>query len=226
MTSKQCDCCETTGERSTDGGHESAAIEAELRGERAERPLSAVDLPNEVAAAAETLFASDDPVDTLGAFVDELHAAFGEEHLPFSIDTLCTAESSETWGETAGETYHFLCVQDALMLPEVLGDETVEVRTTSPISGTEIHATVTTEGIEVTPPDAVLSFGTTREPDVRGISTLEAAYESICPYVHAFPTFDEYESWTEVTPAAATIAIPFDRGFDLTHELVNANGER
>ena len=80
------------------------------------------------------------------------------------------------------------------MLPFVMQAERFEVRSEIPISnGGEVKAIVTKGGVEASPPGAVMSFGATRVGDG---SVHKMAY----PYINAFPSRKEYETWVEATP--------------------------
>jgi len=76
------------------------------------------------------------------------------------------------------------------------------------------------DGVDVTPPDAVMSFGVTTESDVPADETPSApdVYGAVCPYVKAFYTREDYERWAEDV-AATTVGIPLDAGVPIAAAL-------
>ena len=155
----------------------------------------------------------------------EWGTAIGEMSNQFDIEvgleTLCTTEDSPHRARFDETTQHFVCVQDAFIVPAVVTDvETVEITTESPVSGAKIDVVVSGGEVEVDPSGAVMSIGVAA--DAEGPSPdadrRELAYEKICPYGHAFRDQSEYEAWAD-TVDAETMVAPLESAIELAHAI-------
>lgn len=167
----------------------------EIPGELGERLALALDL----ADRPETL---DDWADAMARIVER-------EDIDAAPEVLCTTEESPHRARFGGETQHYLCVQDAFIVPYLVEDvDTVEVTTESPVSGDLIEITVTDDALDVEPDGAVMSFGVAAdvsEPPTDADSPA-VAYGQICPYGHAFRDREEYEQWAATVDAVTMVA--------------------
>ncbi|UPW01528.1 alkylmercury lyase family protein [Halorussus gelatinilyticus] len=178
-----------------------------------ERPL-----PPGIGENIEALFGTDERPETVGAWVEAVAAAFDDDWPPAVAD-LCHDDEGRHRAETDDRSYRFVCVLDAVMLPFLTG-ESVEVRSEGPETGETVTSRVSRSDIETDPEDAVLSFGVA-SVDSDADPTPRRTYESLCPYVHAFPDEDAYRRWNDRTDAPTT-ALPLSEGFELARALIRA----
>lgn len=141
-----------------------------------------------------------------------------------AIDELChVEEETPHYAKTADETYHFRCFYDGIALAHLV-DEPVKIRTETPTNDPiEMRASPESD-IDVTPSNAVMSFGvaTVRDASAGDVPTAQEIYGAICPYVKAFHTREDYERWAEEV-AATTVGIPLDSGVPIAAALTTTS---
>lgn len=161
---------------------------------------------------------------TVGEWLELTMKMLEDGEFPTGLDVMCTSEHDRHEATFGGETHHFHCVLDTLLVPFVVDvNEPVIVRSQSPQSGEIIEISLSRDDIEVSPGGAVMSFGIATDIGVEG-STGDAidpaiGYELFCPYVNAFASWEEYERWADQTDVAITIGLSMVEGFALARLL-------
>lgn len=209
MPDKDCNCGDLTVDQ---------APEQATNGDRwvAERPVKTARLPEAMA-------------DTMGRFFGESIGTFDDmissirtvvEGDGIAVDELChVEEETPYYAQTADETYYFRCFYDGIALSYLL-DEPVDIRTETPTDDAiEIRVSPDSE-IDVTPSNAVMSFGVATDYEVPAGDepTAQDVYRAVCPYVKAFHTRTDYEQWA-ADVAATTVGIPLDAGVPIAAAL-------
>lgn len=187
-------------------------------------PNRETEIPEAVGTRLQAALGLEDRPRTLTEWGTAMGEVVGRDGIDAGLDALCTTDQSPHRAEFDGTTEHFLCVQDAFIVPYVVGDvETVEVTTVSPVSGQRIEVTVTGGEVETDPQDAVMSVGVAADVSAPAADPErpEIAYGKVCPYGHAFPTRSEYERWAE-TVDAVTMEAPLEDAVRLARAIGDA----
>lgn len=189
------------------------------------RSVDDYDIPPELADKIQIAFGLNEPPATLGDWVDATCHLLDDADITVGFEDMCTADASRHEAQIGGEAHHFHCVLDTLLLPFVVEDQsTFDVRSRSPVSEQIVELTVSGDTVEVTPTEAVMSFGVAADVDIPPDGTIEPAlaYTRLCPYINAFPSRAEYEQWASETTEAATMALSLADGFDLAQILTQS----
>lgn len=166
----------------------------------------------------------DERPETLGDWIGAVASTADRDGVDVDADTLCTVDESPHRATVDGQTQHYRCVQDPIVLPFLADDvDVVEVETESPIGGDPIELTVTETEIESRPPDVVLSFGVAGgvEGPPADVPSPILAYGRFCPYGNAFRTRAEYGEWAADVDAI-TMPITVTDAFELARAIGRA----
>lgn len=164
----------------------------------------------------------DEPPKTFGDWVNALTFLADRDDIDVDMDMLCTIDDSPHRATFNGQTQHYQCFQDPIIVPFLSDDvDTVEIETESPVSGEPIELRMTETEIEATPPDVVMSFGVAADVEAPpgDVASPILAYSLFCPYGNVFLSQDEYETW-----AAEVDAITMPTTMEDALELVRAIG--
>lgn len=181
-------------------------------------------IPADLGEGLQTALGLDVRPRTLTGWGEAMRDIVDREDIDVGVQSLCTTDQSPHEARFDGTTQHFVCVQDAFIVPYVTSDvDTVEITTESPVSGERIEITVTDDRVETEPSEAVMSMGVAAdvsEPSTDADSP-EVAYGKICPYGHAFQNRSEYEQWAD-TVDAVTMVAPLEDALQLARAIGNA----
>jgi hypothetical protein len=189
------------------------------------RSVDDYDIPPNLADTIQTAFGLNEPPATLGDWSDTTAHLLDNGGITAGFEDMCTADDSRHEAQIDGEVQHFHCVLDTLLLPFVVEDQsTFDVRSRSPGSDEIVELAVSGDTVEVTPSEAVMSFGVATDVEIPTDGAIEPAlaYTHLCPYINAFPSQAEYEQWASETPEAATMVLSLADGFELAQILTQS----
>lgn len=132
---------------------------------------------------------------------------------------LCRVDDGAHEVEVDGERAAFVCVLDPLVVP-FLRERPATIRSESRVGGDPVVVEVASDGVGVRPDDAVVSLGAADDFDEDAPLTPERIYREACPYVHAFASPAEYETWAADAPAATT-SVPMATGVALARGIAD-----
>lgn len=125
----------------------------------------------------------------------------------------CCTDHSQHEITIAGTTRSTHCVLDTLLLAIIDEAEAASIRSVSPLGREVVTLAVSNGELAAEPPTAVISFGMRRE----GGGTV---FETLCPYVNAFPSEAEYRRWAEATPEAVTVVMSAQQAWEFARDML------
>ena len=180
------------------------------------------DVPTPLGEQLQLALSLDERPETFGDWVDALAFLADRDDIDVDLNMLCTTSDSPHKATFNGQTQHYQCFQDPIIVPFLADNvDTVEIETECPVSGESIELRVTETEIEATPSDVAMSFGVAADVNAppEDISSPILAYSLFCPYGNVFLSEDEYETW-----AAEVDAITMPTTMEDALELARAIG--
>lgn len=212
MSDPDCNCADLTVDKTEEQPRE-------MDSWIAERPVRTAALPAAVGDNMSRFFSHS--INTLDDMIAAIRTVVEGDGI--AINELCHVDGETPhYAKTSDKTHYFRCFYDGIALAHLV-DEPVEIRTETPAAEPIEIQTSPVNGVDITPPDAVMSFGVTTGSDVPADETPSApdVYGAVCPYVKAFYTREDYERWAEDV-AATTVGIPLDAGVPIAAALTAA----
>lgn len=183
-----------------------------------------IDLPPAFAERIQRVFDLETRPETYGEWAEAIVASFESGHdRGLSTDDLCDTDASSHSATLDGETTHYMCAEDPLVVG-MLAAESVTVESTPPNREEPITIEFDPDGgIVAEPAGALLSFGVVEDGDGPAHVTPEAMYGLVCPYGHAFPDDEAYEEWAAETDAITDV-LSVPAGIAVMERLIEAAG--
>jgi hypothetical protein len=183
-----------------------------------------IEVPDELASHFQRVFGLAVRPDTYGEWASAIVDGFAVHHdRALSTDDLCDTEKSPHSATVGGETTHYVCVQDPIVVG-LLAEEPVTVESTPPTADEPVTIEFAPDGtVTAEPAGSLLSFGIDPEADAPERVTPEAMYGLVCPYGHAFPDDESYETWARETDAVTDV-LSVPAGIAVMGALIDAAG--
>lgn len=162
--------------------------------------------------------------DTYGEWAEGIVEAFeADAQHELSTEDLCETDDSPHSATVGGETTHYMCAQDPLVVG-LLAEEPVTVESAPPNRAASIRIEFRPGGeIAMEPAGALFSFGIAADAETPATITPAEIYGLVCPYGHAFPNDDAYQEWAaDVDAVTDVLSVP--AGIAVMAALIEAAG--
>lgn len=179
--------------------------------------LDEVAIPAAIGDRMARLYGVDDRPESAADWIAITRTELGSQGHEPTVADLCTSPDGTHTFEGGAESQSYVCVLDPLAYP-FLVDEPGTVRSETPVREAEVAFEIGTDGVTVTPDEAVVSLGISDHVDAVGTVTFETVYRQVCGYIHAFEDEAEYEQWAADVEAATT-PLPAGEGVALAREI-------
>ena len=169
-----------------------------------------IDLPSEFADHLAAVSNLETPPETMAEYWSRFAEQLAASDQTIEPEDLYTEDPTRHEVRVNDRIEYSPCILDALGAAVMEAQNPVTVRSVDPVTKTPVTFTVEDGAVDVTPEDAVITFGI-----ASSIPELEASDESIfswilqedtpsvtdafCQYINAFESADTYEQWAAET---------------------------
>ena len=169
-----------------------------------------IDLPPDFADHLAAVSNFETPPETMGDYWARFAEQLAASDQTIEPEDLYTENPTRHEARVNGQIRYSPCILDALGAAVMEDQDPVTVRSVDPVTGTPVTFTVDDGAVDVTPENAVITFGIAAT-----IPELEDSDETIfswmlqaetptltdtfCQYINAFESAETYEQWTTET---------------------------
>lgn len=186
--------------------------------------LDAIELPADLAQVLAEVRPTNGQPSTMADVMD----AAGEWLPPersISLSAMYQEDETRHAVHLANSIEHVPCILDALIVSLVTGDDLVRIESASPVDDAVIEYQLSETAVDVTPRQAVVSFGIAPE-DANGIQYGDDFEDNArigsCSYINSFVDEGAYERWADGTDAAAVMRLSVDEAVAVARQIVTS----
>jgi hypothetical protein len=169
-----------------------------------------IDLPSDFAAHLAAVSDLETPPETLGEYWSLFAERLAASDRTIGPEDLYAAAPTRHEVRVNGRIRYSPCVLDALGAAAMEAENPVTVRSVDPVTRRPVAFTVDDGTVDVTPEDAVITFGVAPAlPDLEAgdesvftwmlEADTDSVSEAFCQYTNAFESADTYERWAAET---------------------------
>lgn len=189
-----------------------------------------IELPTDFAEQVAAVSGVEDPPKTLAEFWMCLSKELAASNQTIGAEDMYKDAQTRHEVHLDDRIQYALCAIDALAAAAMEEQDPVTVHSTDPVTENTVTFVVSDDAVEVTPADAVISFGMApaNVPDEAADGSFVASISqeppsvrevAFCHYINAFETVDAYEQWAAETDGL-TIPIPATKLGSLVRQMV------
>lgn len=193
-------------------------------------PDLGIELPTDAAEGLQAAVGLESPPETFHGWMAELYESFGQGPNLTTADLFLDEPSRHAVHLDDG-VEHVPCVLDALIVAARIEADPVVVRSTSPTDGTVVELSVGDGTVDVTPADAVMSFGLSTalpsvgepdEPPLTWVGEPDSPLRALsCDYINAFEDRAAFDRWADELDGVVVLPLTFEQGRELAEVAVD-----